>query len=73
MTSVEVKSNYLETVQGTLRSVLGLYGQASRLISTRKLNALLHFHTVPINHLVLMVPLGESSSREISSWGVLPA
>jgi len=35
---------------------LGLYGQASRLISTRKLNALLHFHTAPINHLVLMVP-----------------
>jgi len=31
---------------------LGLYGQAARLISTRKLNALLHFHTAPINHLV---------------------
>ncbi len=38
------------------QSVLGLYGQAARLISTRKLNALLHFHTAPINHLVLMVP-----------------
>ena len=31
---------------------LGLYGQAARLISTRKLNALLHFHIAPINHLV---------------------
>jgi len=52
---------------------LGLYGQAARLISTGKLNALLRFHILPINHLVLMVPSGESSSREISSWGVLPA
>ncbi len=39
-----------------MRSVLGLYGQAARRISTRKLNALLHFHIAPINHLVLMVP-----------------
>lgn len=55
------------------QSHLGLYGQAARLISTGKLNALLRFHILPINHLVLMVPSGESSSREISSWGVLPA
>ena len=38
------------------QSHLGLYGQAARLISTGKLNALLRFHILPINHLVLMVP-----------------
>ena len=54
VTSVEVNSNVRDVAKE--RSVLGLYGQASRLISTRKLNALLHFHTAPINHLVLMVP-----------------
>lgn len=46
---------------------LRLYDQAARIISTGKLNGLPHLHTQPINDVVYIVPLGESSSREISS------
>src|SRR3546814_16070817 len=34
------------------------YGEATRIIMTGELNALLRLHTLPINHLVLMVPSG---------------
>ena len=37
------------------------YGQASRPISTGKLNALLHLHTRPINVVVYNGPLGDCS------------
>ena len=44
-----------------------LYGQASRSISTGKLNPLLDLHIPPINVVVYDEPLGELHSREISS------
>ena len=42
-------------------------GQASRPISTARLNALLHLHLRPINLVVSKEPLGILRSREISS------
>ena len=42
-------------------SGLIFYGQASRPISTGKLNALLHLHTRPINVVVYNGPLGDCS------------
>ena len=50
-----------------------LYGQASRAISTGQLHTLPCFHIPPINVVVYDNPLGTSRSREISSWGRLPA
>src|ERR1700722_337611 len=44
-------------------NALRLYGQASRAISTGQLSALLRVHTRPINHVVFVGPLGESSSQ----------
>ena len=38
------------------RGRLGLYGQAARIISTGKLNALLRFHIPPINQVVYLGP-----------------
>ena len=49
------------------QSVFGLYGQATRVISTRKLNALLHLHIAPINQVVYLGPSGALKAREISS------
>ena len=40
------------------RAVFHFYGQASRPISTGKLNALLHLHTRPINVVVYNGPSG---------------
>ena len=44
-------------------NALRLYGQVSRAISTGQLSALLRVHTRPINHVVFVGPLGESSSQ----------
>ena len=44
-----------------------IIGQVDRTISTARLNALLHLHLQPINHVVYMGP-----DREISSWIGLP-
>ena len=53
MTSVTLRATCAEA-----RSVLGLYGQAARIISTRKLNALLRLHIAPINQVVFLGPSG---------------
>ena len=42
----------------TPQAIFIFYGQASRPISTGKLNALLHLHTRPINVVVYNGPLG---------------
>ena len=39
------------------------YGQASRLISTGRLNASLHLHLRPINQVVCLVPSVDSRSK----------
>ena len=41
--------------------IIQFYGQASRPISTGKLNALLHLHTRPINVVVYNGPSGDCS------------
>lgn len=43
-----------------MRTTWVLYGQASRAISTRQLNALLHLHTAPIDLVVFEGPSGSS-------------
>ena len=48
-------------------------GQASRLISTGKLNTLLCVHTRPINLVVFKESSGNIMLRDILSWGGLPA
>ena len=48
-------------------TVKTFYGQASRSISTGKLNTLLCLHTRPINVVVSNGPLGNLRSREILS------
>lgn len=47
------------------RAVFHFYGQASRPISTGKLNALLHLHTQPIKVVVYNRPSGVVTPRDI--------
>ena len=50
----------------------GLYGQASRVISTGWLHPSRGFHLRPIYVFVLNGPFG-ACARDDSSWGLLPA